>query len=168
MNEEDLISPDELEMGLDVFDQLSDTNIAEVDTSMPIIRPGTYELQIVRMERKLTDPNEKNPNGGSMIVVHAKTTDTTMTDEGVQLAPGFPVRGMIWLVKSENYDPLKKIAMFVDSVFNIDDPEDRPCFDTTFESYTDQTVWAKIKIRPAEGSYPRSNEIDSYVSAPSE
>lgn len=148
--------------GTDVFEVLGSVDLSTIDTSMPVLAPGQYEFEIAEMERAQSKTKE-----GTYLKIKLKLVTEnvqTITDEHVN--PGFPLLHMISLVRTDNYDPLKSIAVFLDALGLRDQP-----FDQTFESYVGRTLVAKTKVDqeredPNTGQvYPKATRVAAFVKA---
>lgn len=147
---------------IDVFDQLGDTSLADVETTMPLLSAGVHPFTVKSMERQ----QWKSGKGSSLVIQLALAEESVdVTGERV-CNVGYPVTDRISLVKKGQYDPMVNIARFLEALGMKDQP-----FDKTFESYQGAELQATTKITPEQhdpetGSvYPPKVEVSRYVIA---
>lgn len=150
------------EQQYDVFDQLGDTSLADVETTMPLLSAGMHQFTVKSIERTPW----KNGNGSHL------TIQLSLAEEAVDVTNkrvcnvGYPVIDRISLVKKGQYDPMVNIARFLEALGMKDQP-----FDKTFESYLGAELTAITKITPEQTNpdtgdiYPPKVEVSRYVKA---
>ena len=62
-----------------------DLDLNSVKTDLPLLAPGNYELQIAKVERKMTKAN------APMLAIELRTTAPAEAQDGSQLGPNVPV-----------------------------------------------------------------------------
>ena len=130
---------DQIQSGTDVFDVLSNVDLSEVDTQMPLLKNGAYDFTIAEMSRELSERS----GGTYLLLVLKLATDGAEDIKGNPINPGYPVRHIISLVTKDKYDPIRNIAQFHEALGNK-----AMQFDPTFEAYIGQTITAKTKVEP--------------------
>lgn len=144
---------------IDIFDQLGETNFAEVETTMPLLQSGAHVFTIRNMERQ-----QWKSGAGSSIVISLNLAEEAADITGERICGvGYPVTDRISLVQKGRYNPKENIARFLEALGMTDQP-----FDTTFQAYINMTVKAITKIVPEQQApdgtvYPPKVEISKYL-----
>lgn len=133
---------------IDLLNSLGSEELANVDTSFPLLKPGQYEFVVDSVEIK--DSN----SGGKFISISAKLNEDAETTAGEPLKPGYPVRHMINLTPSQKQiennprgvegcvENIKKdIAKFLDATVGPS-----RYYDPSFQVYRGQTFFAKTRV----------------------
>lgn len=135
-------------------------NLSEVDTSMPRLALGDYILRV--KEAKVAESS--NTPGNNNLVVVFETTEEATGLNGETISPGFQLTNWYPLQQSEKEnapDYRKNIAILLDAVFKVKDPEDRPALtNDLLPQFIGEEVVAKVKLRGSEDDqYGIQNQI---------
>lgn len=147
-------SPDEAGGG-----SFLDEDLSGVDTSMPLVKEGIYELKV--------DEIEKIPNkaeDGELLKFKFKTTSAMESVDGQPIAEGYTLFHQISITPTEKYtkDAIKRnVAAFVQAAGGT--------HLMPLEQWKGKIVQAKVKVqgertnKETGESYPPRNEIKSFV-----
>jgi hypothetical protein len=132
---------------MNLFDQLANTNLAEVSTAYPVLTGGVYEFAIKTFEKKTSDRT-----GGDYLAIGVTLLSPDATDiNGNSVSPGYAMRHMISLTPSAkqleskteeecNKDAIASLCKFLDALMT------ERVWDETLESYIGLTFFAKTKV----------------------
>jgi hypothetical protein len=80
-----------------------DVDLTTVETGIPILRPGDYEVSIETMEVVSNKAGD-----GEILVFRATLQNNEESRDGEVVHAGFPIFGRASLKKTEKYDPVKR------------------------------------------------------------
>jgi hypothetical protein len=127
-------------------------DLNSVETGIPILPPGDYEVKIVSMEV------QRNKAGdGDILNFKAVLLDGATARDGQHVNPDFPIFGRASLKSTEKYDPVKRHLVPMMDCFLGRRPVE---FET--EDFVGQTGKVRLSVRNDE-QYGESNEIKSYI-----
>ena len=152
--------------------ELLDLDLANVDTSFPVLRHGLYELVVKEASVEKTAAGD-----GEMLVLQLATTQPAKDVKGNTLNPGTILFHRVGLKPTDKYDYLAivknvarvtqamkpQVSMKADSIFNG--------FSSACKAFAGRLLTAKIEALP-EGvdkksgrSLPPRNEISQFEKA---
>jgi len=140
-----------------VWDDLANTDLNAIDTSRPVLAPGTYEFLV--KDVKKDESRKGTPCLSMQLLLQAEA----QTVDGKTLAIGsVTVFHKIWLVTTEKYDYKQDLARFMDAVLGSRH------WDPTLEAYKGQTLTAVTGVEnstnPETGeSYPPREQIKRLI-----
>lgn len=130
---------------------LDNTDLTSVDTSRPLLEPGSYEFEVAKLEKT----RNKSETGDNLsLELHLKST--AKSTKGNVLNPGFPVFHTFSLVATEKYDPRTQLAAFQEAVLGHKEnfgPLDK---------YLGKTLSCKVKVESSE-AYGDQTRIQRFI-----
>ena len=141
---------------LAIWDELSNTDLNAIDTSRPILAPGTYEF-LVKDIRK-----DESKKGTPCLALQLSLQTEAQTVDGKTLAPGSVIIfHKLWLVVTPKYDYKKDLAVMLESIIGS------RLWDPTLEAYKGQTIVAVTGIEQSTGEdgqeYPPREVIKRFM-----
>lgn len=130
-------------------------DLSSVDTSMPILKEGLYDMTISSCKEGTTKDKT-----GVIVTIILKTTAPAFSTTGEEVQPGFPVYHRM------NQTPTggmtadmirKRNAQFVEAV------EGKKTSLIPLDRFEGKTVRCKVGIQEETTSYPASNVIKNFV-----
>lgn len=146
---------------LSVLDMLANTDLNTVDTSFPILAPGTYEFEVKEAEIKTSD------NGVRYAAIKTALVSPDAKDtNGNPINAGYPVRHMFMLSVSEKQvakhgEEQAKKNVIADVCRFMDAVQGNRNWDETLQSYIGQRFFAKTKV-----SKERTDEATGQTYSP--
>lgn len=138
---------------------LLNENLSDTDASMPLLKAGTYELEIADCKE------ETSSNGKPLLSMRLKTLgDNPAADDKSTIHKGYTVFHRVSLTPTDKYNPKKSLKLIrlsagLDGNSAFGNPAD----------YVGKVVKAKVKINPggtneATGqTYEPRNEIAAFL-----
>ena len=130
--------------------EIPNIDLTTVETGIPILPPGLYEVKIESMEVKPTKAGDTN-----MLNIKYSLEQIATATNGEQVSPGFPIFDRIWLGTTEKYSPARALASIMDCFLGARTTK----FNT--EDFIGKSGNVRLKIRNDE-TYGESNEIKAY------
>ena len=129
----------------------NDVDLTNTDTSFPLLEPGMYKFSVVKVEAV-----ENKKKTGDNIKIELKLEQTAKSTKGEEIQAGFPIFDTISMVKTEKYDPKRKLAQFQEVALGAKGPF------APLDRYLGKEVYAKIKVEDSE-DYGEQNRVNLYV-----
>lgn len=129
-----------------------EVDLNSVETGIPILPPGDYDVRVVSMEVAPTKA------GDEQIKIKFALEDGATARDGERVNPGFPVFGRAALKTTEKYDPVKRhLVPLMDCFLGT-----RPTTGFETEDFIGKVGRIRLKIRH-DDQYGESNEVAAYV-----
>lgn len=107
---------------IDLTNSLMNVDLTSVETSLPILVPGTYAFTV--REAKIEENSKKTGNNMNFKFTLDNEAPGTLDGKSedssgnpVMCKPGMSLYYTISLVKTDKYDPLQKLAQFLEAVY---------------------------------------------------
>jgi len=139
-----------------------DTDTTDVDTSMPVLAAGLYDLSV----NVLGQERNKRDDGYNLVVAFKTVDESTSTRDRV-IKPGFTLKNWYPLqsVDKDTGEPTKRwlenICQLIDAALGTTQA-DRPSLKLGLEQSHGQTVRARIVVEHDDNGIPR-NKVKSFV-----
>ena len=130
--------------------EIPNVDLTSVETGIPILPAGLYEVKVESMELKPTKEGSTN-----MLNIKYSLEQNATATNGEQVSPGFPIFDRIWLGTTEKYSPARALASIQDAFLGSRTPK----FNT--EDFIGKSGVVRLKVRNDE-QYGESNEIKAY------
>ena len=142
-------------------------NLKEVDTSIPVLAEGEYNMIISEVECKPSKTDETKRN---LVVTFRTIQENPGHKPETVCGPHYPVRKYYPLQQSENPaapDFRRDLALLFDAAFQITDPDDRPKIESEgqFEVVKQKEVRVRVSVRD-DADYGISNEVKKVLPVP--
>lgn len=129
-----------------------DVDLNKVETGIPILSPGDYDVKVISMEVVRNKAND-----GDILDFKLGLVDSARARDGQTVNPNFPIFGRASLKVTDKYDPVKRhLVPMMDCFLGT-----RPA-----EFETDDFIGKEGRIRLSvrnDEVYGESNEIKGYV-----
>ena len=129
-----------------------EVDLNKVETGIPLLPPGDYEVKVVKMEVERNKAND-----GDLLNFKLVLVDPARSRDGEMLNPGFPIFGRASLKVTEKYDPIKRHLVPLMDCFLGTRPQD---FET--DDFIGKEGRIRVSVRNDE-QYGESNEIKGYI-----
>ena len=96
-------------------DFLENIDLTGVDTSMPVLRDGQI-VEMVLDKGEVKTSMKPGKEGNKNLFLTFKTLGVTISDAGIELNAGFPIRDIVSLTETANYDPTKNLARIQEAI----------------------------------------------------
>ena len=136
------------------------TPLADIDTSMPLLAPGLYDMEITDA---VVGPAKSN-SAHSTLKVTLKTTNDAPDVKGQMINKGFPIYHSIALTPSEDMsvEKIKKNVASLGQRAGIVGGTVRQLLDNP-AVLKGKVVRTKIGIQKETDEYPASNAVKGYM-----
>jgi hypothetical protein len=139
-----------------------DTETTDVDTSVPILEGGLYDLVVNVLG---TERNKRDD--GNNLVVAFKTLDDAQSTRGRTIKPGYTLKSW-YALQSKDRDSgeptnrwLENICQLIDAALDTAQ-SNRPSLKLGLEQANGRTVRARIVVETDDNGMPR-NKIKSFI-----
>tara|TARA_R100000808_G_scaffold11642_1_gene29703 strand:+ start:6561 stop:7046 length:486 start_codon:yes stop_codon:yes gene_type:complete len=126
---------------------LGEVDMTSVDTSMPLLVPGTHVVRVAHME---VAESKAKPGRNNLVVTLETTEDIPAHESDRVLNAGWKLKQYYPMQNPDpnpnGFDFRENIARFMDAVLGTN-RTDRPAFDTTYSDYLNKEVIAVVSIR---------------------
>jgi len=129
---------------------IPDTDLTTVETGIPLLPDGFYEVRVETVEVKPTKAGDTN-----MLNLKFSLEQKATAIGGEEVNIGFPIFDRVWLGKTEKYSPAKRLASIQDCFLGARTAK----FNT--EDLIGKAGSVRLKIRRDE-QYGDSNEVKAY------
>jgi hypothetical protein len=155
-----LLSPDGDAGGMPAVESFLDDDLSKVDTSLPLLKEGTYAFEVAKIEKK-----QNKAGTGELIAMTLKLADEGKIDvNGNPVNKGFPIFHQMSITPTDKYskDDIKRtVAAFVQAaecerIFPLD-------------QYAGKMVYAKITVQKESPNkdtgqlYPPKNAVGRFI-----
>jgi hypothetical protein len=128
-----------------------DVDLNKVETGIPILRPGDYDVRVASMEVVPTKA------GDEQLKIKLTLEEDTQSQHGEHVGPGFPIFARAALKVTEKYDPVKRhLVPLMDCFLGRRTTE----FET--EDFIGQVGRIRLMVRN-DDQYGESNEVRAYL-----
>lgn len=129
----------------------NDLDLTNTDTSMPLLAGGLYKFTV--SEIAAVDNKKKT---GQNLKIKLKLEETVKDTRGGEVHAGYPIFDTTSLVKTEKFDPRRRLAEFQEAVLGT-----KGHF-LPLDQYLGKEVWAKVVVESSE-EYGDQNRVSRYV-----
>lgn len=128
-------------------------DLSSTDTDFPALEAGTVDCVISDCKVEA----QKAPKTGQNLMIKLKTAMPWKTTTGVMKPPGFPIRDIVGLTPSENYNPKQRLAAIREAVLG----DKNGAFGDPAQ-YIGKPVTVRIKVESSE-EFGNQTKVASYV-----
>ena len=138
-----------------IWDDLANTDMNAVETSRPLLAPGTHEFLIKDVKK------DESKKGTPCLSIQLQLQGEGQSVDGKTMT-GATIFHRIWLVTTEKYDYKQDLARFMDAALGS------RTWDPTLEAYKNQTCVCVTGIEnstdPTTGeSYPPREQVKRFM-----
>ena len=148
-------------MSLDILNELSSVDLTTVQTALPILKKGTYEVVVA--ELSITENKAKT---GNLLNIKFTLVNPAQDENGKEVHPGFPLFDRISLVRTfkedgvtVKYDPLQNLKRFREAVTG-----DKGGVFMPLEQYNGKKLGVRVDVED-DATFGRKNSVDKYIRA---
>jgi hypothetical protein len=132
---------------------LNDLDLTNTDTGLPLLEPGLYKCRVKNVQAV-----ENKKKNGQNLKIELTLEQTVKSTKGQEISAGFPLFDTVSLVKTEKYDPARRLAEFQEATMGAKGklaPLDR---------YIGNEVHVKVSIEGSQDDeFGEQNRIKRYV-----
>jgi hypothetical protein len=132
-------------------------DLTGVDTSMPLVAPGLYTLEVVKLEQATNKRGD-----GVNLNMHLKTTEETTSTTGEPIGAGYPIYHTLSQTPTERFTPQmikKRNASLLESLQGSVEGSLLP-----LDRFDGRRFLAKIGIEESS-NYPAKNVVKTFLKA---
>ena len=146
--------------GQDVLNELNSLDLGTVQTALPILLAGVYEVLVAKLQF-----DENKAKTGKLLNIELTMINPTKDETGTrEVNPGFPLFDRISAVRTYKedgttvkYDPMPRFAQFREAVLG-----DKAGAFMPVEQYIGKKVAVRIKVED-DSEFGRKNVVARYV-----
>lgn len=142
---------------IDLIQHLDNVDLTTLDRSRKVVKGGTYDVTIQKIEVKDTNPTAKNPKKGKRIAITlALNTKAELNEGGGVVDPGFLIFDSISMTPTDKYNPLERLADIQLATYGAQKVGFK------VPDYIGRRAMVKIKIEDSE-DYGEQNRVTRWL-----